>query len=464
MVSLSVTGIVLSLALFMLLAYRGVNIVLLAPAMAMLAVAFDPAMPALAAYTQVFMPALGRFIANYFPLFLLGSVFGSLLDDGGCTAAIARRVVAVLGVRRSLWAVVIACAVLTYGGVSVFVVVFAVLPLGESLLRRADIPKRLLPGAVALGSFTFSMTAAPGSLQVHNLIPMRFFGTTAFAAPLLGLLGAAVMLGVGMAWLTARARAAARRGEGYAAAEQPARDDDPHRELPGFGVAILPVLAVVVTNFVLTEHVVGSWDARYLADPRFGATSIEAVRGLWATILSLLAASILVVALRFRSLSKLGHSLSGAAGAVLMPIFNTASEVGYGATVASLAGFAAIRDALLGVAPSNPLVSEAVAINLLAGITGSGSGGLTIALEALGGIFRERGLAAGIDPALLHRVAAMSCSGLDTLPHNGAVVTLLLVCGLTHRQSYLDIFVVSVVGPIVATALVLLVGSAVGCL
>jgi H+/gluconate symporter-like permease len=461
---MSIAGIVLSLGLFMLLAYRGVNVVLLAPAMALLAVACDPGVPVLASYTQVFMPALGRFVANYFPLFLLGSVFGKLLDDGGCTAAIAQRVVDVLGVRRSLWAIVLSCALLTYGGVSVFVVVFAVLPLGETLLHRADIPKRLLPGAVALGSFTFSMTMAPGSLQMHNLIPMRFFGTTAFAAPLLGLLGTAVMIAIGMAWLTARAHAASRRGEGYGAARPIAPEVAADATLPSFAVAILPVVAVLVLNFVFTEHVVGRWDAGYLADPRFGGTSIDAVRGLWATILSLLAASAIVVALRFRSLGRLGQSLTEAAGATLMPIFNTASEVGYGATVASLSGFAAIRAALLGVVPANPLISEAIAVNLLAGITGSASGGLTIALEALGSVFLERGRAAGIDPELLHRVAAMSCSGLDTLPHNGAVVTLLLICGLSHRQSYLDIFVVSVVAPIVATALVLLVGSTVGCM
>lgn len=459
---MTILGIFLSLALFMLLASRGMNVVIVAPLMAILAVAFDPGVPLLASYTQVFMPAMGRFVAAYFPLFLLGSIFGKLLDDSGCTAAIAHRVVDLLGVHHALWAVMLSCAILTYGGVSVFVVVFAVFPLGAELLRRADIPKRLLPGAIALGSFTFSMTAAPGSLQVHNLIPMRFFQTTAYAAPMLGVVGSLVMLALGMTWLTLRARAAARSGEGYGAIGQGGAADDASGKMPSFALAILPVLAVIALNFLFTEHLIGRWDTGYLAGPPFGPTEIDAVRGVWATILALLVASTSLVVLRFRSLTRLDASLTAGTVSSLLPIFNTASEVGYGATVASLTGFASIKTALLGIVPSNPLIAESLSINVLAGITGSASGGLTIALESLGSTFLERGVAAGISPDVIHRIAAMSSSGLDTLPHNGAVVTLLLACGLTHWQSYLDIFVVSVLGPIAATIVVLVLATTLG--
>jgi H+/gluconate symporter-like permease len=459
---MSIFGIILSLALFMLLAYRGVNVIVLAPMMAVCAVVFDSGAPVLASYTQVFMPALGRFVANYFPLFVLGSIFGKLLDESGSTAAVAYRVVALLGVHRSLWAVVLSCALLTYGGVSVFVVVFAVFPLGQALLRRGDIPMRLLPGAIALGSFTFSMTTAPGSLQMHNLIPMRFFQTTAFAAPLLGLAGSVVMLGLGMAWLTVRARAAARVGEGFGVPEDGRARDGAPGSMPSFAVAILPVVVVIAVNYMLTEHLIPRWNTGYLAEPPFGPTSLDAVRGVWATILSLLLASAILVLLRFHSLGQLKTTLTTGTLSSLVPIFNTASEVGYGATVASLTGFATLKNVLLGIAPSNPLISESICVNLLAGITGSASGGLTIALEALGPAFLERGVAAGISPEVMHRIAAMSCCGLDTLPHNGAVVTLLLICGLTHWQSYLDIFVVSVLGPIVATVTVLVVVTTFG--
>lgn len=454
---MSVIGIVASLLLLMGLAYRGVNLIILAPLTAMLAVAFDPGAPLLASYTQIFMPALGRFVANYFPLFLLGAIFGKLMEESGATAAIAERFGRLLGDRRALWAIVATCAILTYGGVSVFVVVFAVYPLAAAMLRAADIPKRLLPAAIALGSFTFTMTALPGSLQIHNLIPMKYFGTTAFAAPVHGLIGAAVTLGLGMAWLTARARAAARAGEGFGADHRneptPRADDSP----PSFALAVLPIVIVIALNLLLTCFVVPRWSADYLAEPRFGATTLDGVRGVWATILALLASIGFIIVTHFRG-RRLNQLLADGATSCLLPIFNTASEVGYGATIASLTGFAAIKSAVLGMFPSNPLLAEFVSINALAGITGSASGGLTIALETLGPTFLERGVAAGIDPELIHRAAAMSCSGLDTLPHNGAVITLLLICGLTHRQSYKDVFVTTAAAPILATAVVIALG------
>ena len=130
--------------------------------------------------------------------------------------------------------------------------------------------------------------------------------------------------------------------------------------------------------------------------------------------------------------------------------------------IASLAGFVFIRDGMLGIAPGSPLVSEALAVNVLAGITGSASGGLSIALSAMGATFMSAGAAAGVSPELLHRVASISSGGLDSLPHNGAVITLLAICQLTHRESYKDIFMVSVAGPLLALTAVLALGTAFG--
>jgi H+/gluconate symporter-like permease len=154
--------------------------------------------------------------------------------------------------------------------------------------------------------------------------------------------------------------------------------------------------------------------------------------------------------------------LEDGAGASVMPLMNTASQVGFGAVIASLAGFTLIRDAVLGIAPDNPLVSMSIAVNILAGITGSASGGMSIALQTLGATWLEMGRAAGIAPDLLHRVTAIATGGLDALPHNGAVITLLGICGLTHRQSYLDIFVVAVAVPVLALALVVGLGTVFG--
>ena len=487
---LSITGILLSLALLMLLAYRGFSVLILAPGMALLAVLFSPDTPLLASYTQVFMRALGGFIVQFFPLFLLGAIFGKLMEASGAAQAIAQRIVAWLGVSRAMLAIVLACAVLTYGGVSLFVVAFAVYPIATALFRAANVPRRLMLATITLGAFTFTMTALPGTPAIQNAIPMPYFGTTPFAAPGLGLIGGALMLALGMAWLGRRARRADAAGEGFGTepTPQPQSGGAPldrkvrglaqgagydvaelapalaaeSRPLPGFAAAIAPIMLVVLLNYTFSEWLLPRLDVGYLANAPYGPTRIEAVRGLWSIIAALTLSIGLLVALTHRHLPGLRQTLDAGASAAVLPIFNTASQVGYGAVIASLAGFALIRDAVLGIAPDNPLISLSVAVNLLAGITGSASGGMSIALQALGSTYLEMGRAAGISPELLHRVTAIATGGLDALPHNGAVITLLAICKLTHRESYADILVVAVLVPLVALAAVVTLGTMLG--
>ncbi|MDP3611108.1 MAG: GntP family permease, partial [Rubrivivax sp.] len=456
---IGMAGIVFALVLLIALAYRGVSVLVLAPLCALLAVLFSPDAPLFASYTQVFMKALGGFVIAFFPLFLLGAVFGKLMEASGAALAIAQAIVRWLGAQQAVLAIVGACAVLTYGGVSLFVVAFAVFPIAAALFRAAQIPKRLIPATIALGAFTFTMTALPGTPAIQNAIPMPFFGTTPFAAPGLGLIGGAVMLGFGWWWLIRRAAAARRAGEGYGAEDAaPLQPDAAAPQAPSsmpFGMAIAPVVLVIALNYLLATWLWPELAKSYLDDARFGATSVQAVRGIWAVIGALSAAIVLLAVLwwlaqRARRDQGIGlrAALEEGAGASVMPLMNTASQVGFGAVIASLAGFALIRDAVLGIAPGNPLVSMSIAINILAGITGSASGGMSIALQTLGATWLEMGGAAGIAPDLLHRVTAIATGGLDALPHNGAVITLLGICKLTHRQSYLDIFVVAVAVPV----------------
>lgn len=481
----SVAGIALALVLLIVLAYRGISVLVLAPLCALVAVLFSPEAPLFASYTQVFMKALGGFVIAFFPLFLLGAIFGKLMEASGAALAIARAIVRWLGAERAVLAVVAACAVLTYGGVSLFVVAFAVHPIAAALFQQAQVPKRLIPATIALGAFTFTMTALPGTPAIQNAIPMPFFGTTPFAAPGLGLIGGAVMLGVGWAWIARRSAAARRAGEGYEAvapaltirghaapaAEPPAGSPATAAPPPtvSLRIAIAPVVLVIGLNYVLSTWLWPALDTSYLAEPRYGATTVQAVRGIWAVIGALSAAIVLLAGLWHldrRRAAMQGNGLKSVleegAGASVMPLMNTASQVGFGAVIASLAGFTLIRDAVLGIAPDNPLVSMSIAVNILAGITGSASGGMSIALQTLGATWLEMGRAAGIAPDLLHRVTAIATGGLDALPHNGAVITLLGICGLTHRESYLDIFVVAVASPVLALALVVVLGTLFG--
>lgn len=469
------------LALLIYLAYRGLSLLILAPALAILAVIATGELPILASYTQIFMTATGGFVTSFFPLFLLGAIFGKLIDDSGSAEVLANAIIARLGQERAILAVVLACAVMTYGGVSLFVVAFAVYPIADALFRRADLPKRILPATIALGAFSFTMTALPGTPAIQNAIPMPFFGTSPFAAPGLGVITAAIMLVGGLAWLQYRARSL---GEGYGDVAATARmvpDPDlrersagegfdlvevppaaPPRDLPPVWAAALPLVLVIILNFLFTGVVIPRLDTAYLALPEFGATDITAVRGVWSVIAALVIAVLVLIALHWARLPRLTTSIDSGANASLLPIFNTASLVGFGAVIASLSTFALIRDGVIGLGGDNPLISLAIGVNVLAGMTGSASGGMSIALQTMGDAYLAMAEVAGISPDLLHRVTAVATGGLDTLPHNGAVITLLAICGQTHRQAYLDIAVAGMLVPIIALVVLITLGTLFG--
>jgi H+/gluconate symporter-like permease len=478
-------GILLGLALLVWLAYRGWSILLLAPGAALIAAAFAGG-PLLAYWTQTFMDSASRFVAQFFPLFLLGALFGKLMEDSGSVAAIARFMTERLGPARAILTVVLAGAFVTYGGVSLFVAFFVLVPMAQALFRTAGLPNRLIPATIALGTSTFTMSALPGTPAIQNAIPIPFFGTTPLAAPGLGIIASAIMLFFGLWWLGRAAAAARRKGEGDDPAAPvaideavedetvrqratAARDFDPpevrhgrpSREAPSVGLAALPLLVVVSVNVLMTLVILPSLDVSFLAKEEFGATSLSAVAGIWSVVTALVAAIVTVVAINWRRLPGLRETMDSGANASVLPVLSVASLVGFGAVVAAVPAFVIVRNWVLSI-EGGPLVSLAVATNLLAALTGSASGGLTIALEALGATYMRLAAEHGIDPALLHRIAVLSAGTLDSLPQNGAVVTLLAVCGSTHRESYFDIVMVAIAGPIIALAAVIALGSAFG--
>nr|WP_210270097.1 GntP family permease [Aureimonas mangrovi] len=459
---MGIFAILLSLGGLIFFAYRGVSVILLAPIMASVAVLLAQGGPVLATYTQVFMESVGGYVVLFFPVFLLGALFGRLMADSGASLSIASTLIERVGAQRAVLAVVLACGILTYGGVSLFVVAFAIYPIAAALFREADIPKRFIAAAIALGSFTFTMTALPGTPSIQNAIPTRFFGTTTFAAPGLGLIAAAIMIGGGLAWLSWRTRAASLAGEGYGQHEETFRTVAPDAAAPSFALALLPIVAVIGLNALFSLLVFPSLDLAYLAEEAYGAVAPSTVIGTWSLIAALVGAILIGFAVNWKSIDDPKDTINKGAMGSLLPIFNTASEVGYGAVIASLAAFEIIRNAVLSIAPDQPAISLAVSVTTLAGITGSSSGGLSIALETLGATYLERAEALGISPDLLHRVATIASGGLDTLPHSGAVISLLTITALTHRQSYFDLAVVTLVVPLAATITVVALGSTFG--
>lgn len=462
-----VIGILISLALLTWIAYRGFSVILFAPICALLA-ALTAGMSLMPTYSELFMNSAGTYVKNFFPIFLLGAVFGKVMEESGMARSIARWIVQRLGPARAIISIVLAASILTYGGVSLFVVGFAVYPFAASIFLEANFPRRLIPGAIALGAFGCTMTAIPGTPQIQNMIPTKYFNTDAFAAPVFGLIGSVIIYTLGLLWLEYRKHKMIAAGEGYGRLDT--RTDhskkDDVEDVPPL-VAFIPLLAVLVLNFILTK-VIGGWDQSIIQDPTFTKLALASKVipvATWALIIALVCGILLAIILsakQFKLRGNLMLALNAGTIGSLLAIMNTASEVGYGNIISSLPGFRSVRDFLMSVDPGTPLISEAIMVNLLAGITGSASGGMSIALETMGQRYLEWALQAGINPELLHRVAAMSSGGFDTMPHNGAVITLLAICGMTHKESYPDIGMVSLVIPVGTTFVMIIVGSIFG--
>ncbi|SDV48336.1 GntP family permease [Chitinasiproducens palmae] len=439
--------IVLAALLFLMFAaYRGYSVILFAPIAALGAVLLTNPAAVAPIFNTVFMPKMVSFVELYLPVFLLGAVFGKLIELSGYSKAIVRSVINLIGPGKAIATIVIVCALLTYGGVSLFVVVFTVYPFAAELFRQSGIPKRLMGGTIALGAFSFTMDSVPGTPQIQNIIPSAFFKTTTWAAPWLGLAGSAFIIVLGLTYLNWRRRQAMAAGEGYGTAlvNEPAPFEA--ERLPNPVLAFAPLVLVGALNFAFTRLIPLWYGATYSAElpglPKPLVVDIKKMTAIWSVEAALLVGIIFVLIFAFRTIARrfAEGSRQAVSGALLASI-NTASEYGFGGVIAALPGFAVVSGALQGI--PNPLVKEAVSVTALAGITGSASGGLSIALAAMSQTFIDGAQAAGIPMEVLHRVAAMASGGMDTLPHNGAVITLLAVTGLTHRQAYKDIFAIT---------------------
>ncbi|GHU13011.1 citrate transporter [Alphaproteobacteria bacterium] len=457
---LEIGSIVFSMAVLVFLAYRGFSVLVLAPAAALIAVMIGGGESLLGYYTQIFMVKLGDFAVVYFPLFLLSAIFGKLMETSGSAKSIANYVSEKIGAEKAILAIVLSSSVLTYGGVSLFVVAFAVYPIAVELFRKSATPKRLIPGAIAIGSFTFTMVALPGTPAIQNAIPAQYFGTNTFAAPGLGVIASIMMLFLGMAWMNRQLKAAKSHGEGYGSHEDKIMSvSDEH--LPNFWEAVAPIIMVVLVNFVCVKFVFPNIDTSYLQQSKYGSIDIKSVASNWAIIVAVFFAVVFLMGYNYKNINIIKCLNMGASDS-LAPIFNTASVVGYGAVINCLPGFTMIKDGVIALSSGNPLIFGSIVTGILSAITGSASGGISISLQILGAKLLEMANQAHMNPEALHRIIALSCGSLHALPHNGAVITLFAICGLTHRDSYKDIFVVSLVVPLVTTVAIMLIHSIFG--
>lgn len=439
--------ILFSLSFLIYVAYKGFSVILFAPIAGLLAVFLTSPSHVLPVFSGIFMEKMVVFIKLYFPVFLLGAIFGKVIAMSGFAKAITVFTIRIFGADKAILAIVLVGALLTYGGVSLFVVAFAIYPFAAELFKEANIPKRLIPATIALGAFTFTMDAFPGSPQIQNIIPTAFFQTDAWAAPWLGLFGGMFIFFSGMSYLQWQKRKAARAKEGYGENHLNEPENLSYENLPRPLIAILPLFLVGLCNRVFTEliplHYGRTFDFSGFGYGEIPPVDIPKLTAIWAVEGSLIVGILTVLFFAFKPIRKnFNREINISIGGALLATLNTASEYGFGGVIAVLPGFRAVSDSVAATF-KDVLVNEAITVTILSGITGSASGGLSIALAAMHETYLIQAAQFGIPNEVLHRVASMASGGMDTLPHNGAIITLLVVTGLTHKQSYKDILVMT---------------------
>ncbi|WP_394190929.1 GntP family permease [Paenisporosarcina quisquiliarum] len=421
-------SIIVGLILLMALAYLGWSIIWVAP-LAAAVVALMSGLDVFDMYTGTYMEGLVGFVQKWFPIFLLGAVFGKLMEETGAAKAVAKKVTQLIGKKKAILGVLIASALLTYGGVSLFVVVFAVYPIALELFREANVTRRLLVPTFALGAFTFTMTSMPGTPQIQNLIPMEYFNTSPTAAPIIGIVTTLIMAVGGYLWLAYREKTLSAKGEGFTETEESEEEANNDESIPNWMLSLIPLVIVVVL------------------------LNVFKMEPIYALILGVL--SIMVI--NFKDYKKFTSSINDGAKGSVMAILNTSAAVGFGAVIAVVPAFDDIVSWLLNVS-DNPLIAESLSVQIMAMITGSASGGMGIALSTLGDTFYELSQTTGISPEVFHRMAAVA-SGASILPNNGALLTLIAVTGMTHKETYKDVFVVALVIPTIAVIVGIIMGG-----
>jgi H+/gluconate symporter-like permease len=429
-------GLVGGLALLIYLTMKGMNLLVAGPLCALFVAVCSglPLFPQLVGEGEAnlvgnYMTGFSGFIASWYLMFLLGAIFGKVMEDSGAADSVSKWIVEKLGMKRAVLAIVIACAVLTYGGVSLFVVAFSVYPMAVSLFRQANLPRRFIPAALAFGSVTFTMTSA-GSPEIQNWIPIEYLSTSPYAGWEVSIIVAVFMMVFGYWWLRRMITKAIARGERFVA-----RDNDPVNEdkaLPHPITGLIPLLVVLIISFIFHDSLQQS-----------------------ALIIALLGGVITAYLLNRSYFKSFWDAVSEGTLGALIALGNTAAVVGFGGVAKAVPAFEVAVNAMTNI-PGSPLIGGAIAVSVIAGMTGSASGGQAIALPLIAPHYMEM----GVNPEALHRVVAISSGVLDSLPHNGYVVTTIRgICGESHNEAYNPVAALTVIVPLIGLAIAIILFS-----
>ncbi len=430
---LGIVGVIVAIILLIILAYKGWNIIP-ASLFCSLIVILTNSADIWESFAVNYVNGFVFFAGTFFLIFVLGALFGQVMGDSGSANSVSLKLLDIFGEKRAILVVALATSVLTYGGVNVFIVIFTVYPLALILFKAANLPKRLILASIAIGAGTFTMTALPGSPAIQNLIPTTLLGTTATAAPVMGIVASIIIFFGGIWYVESQAKKARANKEEFVPGPRDNMDKlsiDGTDKLPHWLLSLLPLMVVIVTIIVLRGRI----DALY-------SVAIALSMGI-----------VLTYIFNWKRIKNPVKSLNDGCVNSIIPLINTAAIVGFGFVVQNVPAFQSFVNYALSL-PFDPLISAAVAVNIVAGITGSASGGLAIFMETMGPAL----LSTGVNPEALHRIASIASGGLDSLPHSGAVITMLTVMGLTHKEAYKDLGVVACIIPIIALIVAVFIG------
>ena len=425
--------ILVGLALLLVLTLKKVPVVY-AAAISVIFIALFSRLPVVSTMTGDYMTGFANFVKSSWLMLLLGAILSKVMDITGAARSIASFIIGKLGVKFAIPAIVIAGGLLTYGGVSAMVSCFALYPITLAVFREADMPRKLIPATIGAGIFTW-VTMLPGNPQVQNIIPSSFLPTNAMAAPVVGVVCGVFTLALILVYLMWESNRARKNGEGFIVDEETSKvlaktdEMEANGKLPNVVLAILPIVCVAVVLNVLKQDI----------------------------SVALLSGIVLCCILFFKNITGVQKMLTDAVSSAAVTTIIASAIVAIGSVVKAAPGFNQIVNGILNFSTSggNPLIIFGIATTLLCGLNASGMGGLSTTLSVLAEPF----MAMGVNPAIMHRIGVIASVGLDSLPHSGGIVAVLAISGVSYKEGYKYLFVVTVVITLLALALALVLGN-----
>ncbi|SMC91152.1 GntP family permease [Papillibacter cinnamivorans] len=433
---MGVIGLLLGIAILIFFAYKGLGALPLT-LLAGVVVILTNGMPLWTSFAEYYMGGYVGFFKAYFLIFASSAFYAKLMEDSGAAIAIGYKFIDWFGKKRAVLVVFLATAAMTYGGISLFVVIFAVAPIIMVLFREADIPRRLSVGVLGAGAATFTMTSLPGTPQLTNVIPTKFLGTTLTAAPVLGIIASImlfVMCYVYLVWEEKRLRAAGEHFS-YIPGIDPSIYEVDRDKLPNAALSFLPLVVLLIMIITM----------RSIMD----STAL--------VVLAMFVGAALAYLLNIKRFKNIKATINTGFGGAISAIASPCAVVAFGTLVKNAPAFQEIVAWVLSL-QMHPYVLATFATAVISGITGSSSGGLTITLQTIGPQLLET----GANPAIMHRLMAISAGSLDSLPHSSGLFLMLSFLGLTHKEGYKFLGVTTVIVPAITTVILVAVCVAMG--